>query len=371
MMGPTNPSVYLPTRQYADRLHRSFAPVLARSTQHFAWADAKFRLLSAAVKILVTGGAGYIGSVCVEDLLNRGHEVVVFDNLSEGHKNAVDQRATFMQLDLAEKSAVERAVAATAPDAVMHFAASALVGESMENPYKYFFNNVSAGLNLLNAMVENGVKRLVFSSSCATYGIPEKVPMDELAPQKPVNPYGESKLIFEKMLRWFDQIHGMVFAALRYFNAAGATAAFGEDHRVETHLIPCVLQVALGKREQAHVFGTDYPTPDGSCVRDYIHVSDLAQAHALALEIKTSDYFNLGIGDGASVLQVVEACKRVTGKDIPTLRQERRPGDPPYLIAAAEKARQALGWKPEFERIEDIVRTAWDWHRRHPNGYGD
>jgi len=323
------------------------------------------------VKILVTGGAGYIGSICVEDLLNRGHEVVVFDNLSEGHKSAVDQRATFMQLDLADRSAIDRAVGATGPDAVMHFAASALVGESMRNPYKYFFNNVSCGLNLLHAMVEHGVKRFVFSSSCATYGIPDKIPIDEAAPQKPVNPYGESKLIFEKMLRWFDEIHGIVFASLRYFNAAGATAAFGEDHRIETHLIPCVLKVALGKLENAQVFGTDYPTADGSCVRDYIHVTDLAQAHALALEIQTSDYFNLGIGDGVSVLQVIDACKRVTGRNIPVLVKGRRPGDPPHLIAAAKKARDILGWKPEFERIEDVVRTAWDWHLRYPDGYGD
>jgi UDP-glucose 4-epimerase len=257
------------------------------------------------------------------------------------------------------------------PEAVMHFAANALVGESMQNPYKYFYNNVSCGLNLLHAMVENGVKQFVFSSTCATYGIPETVPIDELAPQKPVNPYGESKLIFEKILRWFDEIHGVIFASLRYFNAAGATEAFGEDHRVETHLIPCVLQVPLGKREHAQVFGTDYPTPDGSCIRDYIHVADLAQAHALALEVKKSDFFNLGIGGGVSVLEVIDACKKVTGKDIPVVKQPRRPGDPPRLIASAGKAQEVLGWRPQFDRIEDVVRSAWSWHVRHPNGYGD
>jgi len=323
------------------------------------------------VKILVTGGAGYIGSVCVEDLLNRGHEVTVFDNLTEGHRKAVDQRAKFVQGDLADKTAVSSLIGAEQPAAVMHFAAKALVGESMQNPYKYFFNNVSCGLNLLDGMVEHGVKRFVFSSTCATYGIPEIVPIDEQAPQSPVNPYGESKLIFEKILRWYDQIHGVVFAALRYFNAAGATEAFGEDHRIETHLIPCVLQVPLGKREQAQVFGTDYPTPDGSCIRDYIHVADLAQAHALALEVKESGFFNLGIGGGVSVLEVIEACRKITGKHIPIVTQARRPGDPPRLIASAQKAREVLGWRPQYEQIEDIVSSAWSWHLRHPNGYND
>jgi UDP-glucose 4-epimerase len=323
------------------------------------------------VKILVTGGAGYIGSVCVEDLLNRGHNVTVFDNLTEGHKKAIDRRANFVQGDLADKPALSDLMRTAQPEAVMHFAANALVGESMQNPYKYFYNNVSCGLNLLHAMVEHGVKRFVFSSTCATYGIPETVPIDELVTQKPVNPYGESKLIFEKILRWFDEIHGVTFASLRYFNAAGATEAFGEDHRIETHLIPCVLQVPLGKREHAQIFGTDYPTPDGSCIRDYIHVTDLAQAHALALEVKKSDFFNLGIGGGVSVLEVIDACKKVTGKDIAVVKQSRRPGDPPRLIASAGKAQEVLGWRPKFDRIEDIVSSAWNWHVRHPAGYGD
>lgn len=323
------------------------------------------------MKILVTGGAGYIGSVCVEDLLNRGHDVTVFDNLTEGHRKAVDQRAKFVQGDLADKTGVSQVMGTEQPAAVMHFAAKALVGESMQNPSKYFFNNVSCGLNLLDAMVEHGVKRFVFSSTCATYGIPEAIPIDELAPQKPVNPYGESKLIFEKILGWYDQIHGLVFAALRYFNAAGATEAFGEDHRIETHLIPCVLQVPLGKREHAQIFGTDYPTPDGSCIRDYIHVTDLAQAHALALEVKESGFFNLGIGGGVSVLEVIEACRKVTGNDIPIVNQSRRAGDPPRLIASAQKAREVLGWRPHFEQITDIVSSAWNWHLRHPKGYND
>jgi UDP-glucose 4-epimerase len=323
------------------------------------------------VKIVVTGGAGYIGSVCVEDLLNRGHEVTVFDNLTEGHRKAVDERAKFVQGELADKTAVSSLIGAEQPAAVMHFAAKALVGESMQNPYKYFFNNVSCGLNLLDAMVEHGVKRFVFSSTCATYGIPEIVPIDEQAAQRPVNPYGESKLIFEKILRWYDQIHGVVFAALRYFNAAGATEAFGEDHRIETHLIPCVLQVPLGKREHAQVFGTDYPTPDGSCIRDYIHVTDLAQAHALALEVEESGFFNLGIGGGVSVLEVIEACRKITGKNIPIVTQARRPGDPPRLIASAQKAREVLGWRPKYDQIEDIVSSAWSWHLRHPTGYND
>jgi UDP-glucose 4-epimerase len=323
------------------------------------------------VKILVTGGAGYIGSVCVEDLLNRGHEVTVFDNLTEGHRKAVDQRAKFVQGDLADKTVVSSLIGAEKPAAVMHFAAKALVGESMQNPYKYFFNNVSCGLNLLDAMVEHGVKRFVFSSTCATYGIPKIVPIDEQAAQSPVNPYGESKLIFEKILRWYYQIHGVVFAALRYFNAAGATEAFGEDHRIETHLIPCVLQVPLGKREHAQVFGTDYPTPDGSCIRDYIHVTDLAQAHALALEVEESGFFNLGIGGGVSVVEVIEACRKITGKNIPIVTKARRPGDPPRLIASAQKAREVLGWRPKYDQIEDIVSSAWSWHLRHPTGYND
>jgi UDP-glucose 4-epimerase len=321
------------------------------------------------VKIFVTGGAGYIGSICAEELLRRGHEVTIFDTLTEGHRGAIDPRATFIQGDLSDPKSISLAIATSRPDAVMHFAANALVGESMENPYKYFHNNVCGGLNLLNGMVEHGVKRLVFSSTCATFGTPERIPIDESFLQNPVNPYGESKLMFEKILRWFDQIHGITFATLRYFNVAGATEKLGEHHRVETHLIPSVLRVALGQRTHAEIFGTDHPTPDGTCIRDYIHVLDLAAAHILALEISKSASFNLGTGGGTSVKEVIEACRRVTGHEIPAVAKPRRPGDPARLVASSEKAKRELGWKPQFQNIESIVESAWRWHKAHPHGY--
>jgi UDP-glucose 4-epimerase len=321
------------------------------------------------VKIFVTGGAGYIGSVCAEALLQRGDEVTIFDNLTEGHRMAMDSRATFIQGDLSDPKSISLAIATSRPDAVMHFAANAQVAESMENPYKYFHNNVCGGLNLLNAMVEHCVKRLVFSSTCATFGTPDRVPIDESVPQVPVNPYGESKLMFEKILRWFDQIHGIQFAALRYFNVAGATERLGEHHRVESHLIPSVLRVALGQRTHAEIFGTDHPTPDGTCIRDYIHVLDLAEAHILALEISKSDFFNLGTGGGTSVKEVIEACRRVTGHEIPAVAKPRRPGDPARLVASSEKAKRGLGWKPQFQNIDSIVESAWRWHKAHPHGY--
>ena len=240
------------------------------------------------MNIFVTGGAGYIGSICVEELLNAGHAVTVFDNLTEGHREAIDPRAVFSEGDLMDVPVLTSALAASKAEAVMHFAANALVGESMTNPVKYFRNNVTGGLHLLEAMVQTGVKKIVFSSTCATFGTPDRVPIDETLPQKPINPYGESKLMFEQMLRWFDEIHGITHVALRYFNAAGASQRFGEDHRIETHLIPNILKVALGQKESVSVFGTDYPTPDGTCIRDYIHILDLAQAHMLALTTKTS-----------------------------------------------------------------------------------
>lgn len=323
------------------------------------------------MKILVTGGAGYIGSICVEQLLDRGHSVAVFDNLTEGHRLAVDPRAEFIEGDLNEASVIARAVADVKPEAVMHFAANALVGESMTNPSKYFRNNVGGGLNLLDAMVAAGVKRLVFSSTCATFGPPERLPMDETLPQHPINPYGESKLIFEQILRWYDSLHGLKFVALRYFNAAGATEKFGEDHRIETHLIPTVLKVALGQRESVDIYGTDYQTPDGTCVRDYIHIVDLAQAHILALSAGQSAFYNLGTGGGNSVAEVIETCRRVTGRPIPEVRKERRPGDPPRLIAASGKIHQELGWKPQYQSIDTIIESAWAWHLRNPAGYGD
>ncbi len=323
------------------------------------------------MNVFVTGGAGYIGSVCVEELLNLGHVVTVFDNCSEGHRQAVDPRARFIAGDLCDPESIFSAVGSTGPEAIMHFAAKALVGESMENPYKYFHNNVYGALNLLHAAVEAGVKSFVFSSTCATYGIPERVPIDEETPQNPINPYGESKLMFEKILRWFDRIHGIKYVALRYFNAAGASEQFGEHHRIETHLIPRILAVALGHGTHAEIFGSDYPTPDGSCVRDYIHVQDLAQAHILALSAAESGYFNLGTGGGVSVCEVIEACRQVTGHKIPFVQKPRRPGDPPRLVAASAKAKKQLGWTPKFQDIHEIVKSAWAWHAKHPNGYTD
>ncbi len=323
------------------------------------------------MNILVTGGAGYIGSICVEQLLDAGHSVTVFDNLTEGHRAAVDPRAMLIVGDLAHRDAIDDAMRAVQPDAVMHFAANALVGESMTNPSKYFRNNVSAGINLLDAMTDAGVKRLVFSSTCATFGLPERVPIDETLPQSPINPYGESKLLFEKILRWYGEIHALKFVALRYFNAAGATEKFGEDHRIETHLIPNVLKVALGQKSHVEIFGTDYETPDGTCIRDYIHIIDLAQAHMLALETAESAFFNLGTGGGTSVREIIASCERVTGKTIPVVEKPRRPGDPARLIAASEKIARSLGWKPRFQAIDTIIESAWSWHVRNAGGYGD
>jgi UDP-glucose 4-epimerase len=322
-------------------------------------------------KILVTGGAGYIGSICVEELLNRGYEVAVFDNLSEGHAKAIDPRADFYQGDLGDRSVLRHAFEQAKPEAVMHFAANALVGESMTNPSKYFRNNVASGINLLDMAVEAGVKKFVFSSTCATFGIPDRMPLDETLPQRPINPYGESKLMFETVLRWYEKIHGLSFVALRYFNAAGASEKFGEDHRIETHLIPNVLKVALGQKDHVEIYGTDYETPDGTCIRDYIHILDLAQAHILALASPKSDFYNLGTGGGTSVREVIETCKQVTGRDIKAIEKPRRAGDPPRLIAASEKIRTALGWQPQYQNIRAIVESAWAWHVKNPNGYGD
>ena len=322
-------------------------------------------------KILVTGGAGYIGSICVEELINRGFEVSVFDNLTEGHAKAVDPRADFYQGDLADRSVLQHAFGEVKPDAVMHFAANALVGESMENPSKYFRNNVSSGINLLDMAVEFGVKKFVFSSTCATFGIPERMPIDESLPQRPINPYGESKLMFETILRWYREIHKLSFVALRYFNAAGASEKFGEDHRIETHLIPNILKVALGQSESVDIFGTDYPTPDGTCIRDYIHILDLAEAHILAVQSDKSDFYNLGTGGGTSVREVIETCKKITDRDIKAVEKPRRAGDPPRLIAASDKIRSELGWTPRFQNIVPIVESAWAWHVKHPSGYAD
>ncbi len=323
------------------------------------------------MKVFVTGGAGYIGSICVEELLNAGHAVVVLDNLSEGHRAAVDARAEFHEMDLAHRDDLVRLMKLVRPDAVMHFAANALVPESMTNPTKYFRNNVAFGLNLVEASVLAGVKRFVFSSTCAIFGVPDKVPITEDAPKAPINPYGESKLMFERILDWYDRLHGLKSVCLRYFNAAGCTAKFGEHHRQETHLIPNVLKVPLGQRPHVEVFGTDYPTPDGTCIRDYIHIVDLAQAHMLALEVDKSDVFNLGSGGGYSVLQVIEAARKVTGHPIPIKESPRRPGDPPKLVGDSTKIKKVLGWKPRYDSIEAILESAWQWHKTHPNGYGD
>ena len=323
------------------------------------------------MNLFVTGGAGYIGSAFVEEALNAGHCVTVFDNLTEGHRPAVDPRASFVEGCLSQRTSIDTALKNARAEAVIHFAAFALVGESMTNPGKYFSNNVGAGLNLLEATIAAGVRKFVFSSTCATYGIPETMPMTENLPQRPVNPYGESKLMFETMLKWFHQIHGLEFVAFRYFNAAGATTRFGEAHRIETHLIPNVLRVALGQAAHCSVFGTDYPTPDGTCIRDYIHVADLAQAHLLALPPGKQGFYNLGNGGGYSVREVIDTCRRVSGKTITLKEEPRRPGDPPRLIADASKAVNELGWRPKFPKLEDIVSTAWAWHVKHPKGYAD
>jgi UDP-glucose 4-epimerase len=323
------------------------------------------------VKIFVTGGAGYIGSVCVEELLDAGHEVTVYDNLTEGHRSAVDDRAAFILARADEGDNLAASLRQAAPDAVLHFAANAQVGESMTNPSKYFRNNVCRGLELLDAAVAAGVRKFVFSSTCATYGPPDRLPMTEDLPQRPINPYGESKLMFEKMLQWYHQIHGLEFVAFRYFNAAGAGQKFGEHHRVETHLIPNILQVALGRAAHCEIYGADYPTPDGTCIRDYIHIVDLAQAHMLALAPGRQGFYNLGNGDGYSVRQVIKMCEKVTGRAIATVEKPRRPGDPPKLVASAAKAIRELGWKPQYPGLEQIVADAWRWHRAHPDGYPD
>ena len=322
-----------------------------------------------AMKILVTGGAGYIGSICVEHLLDFGHNVTVLDNLSEGHRAAVDPRAEFHELDLASRADLFRLMEQLRPAAVMHFAANALVPESMVNPSKYFRNNVANGINLLEACVQGGVGKFIFSSTCAIVGAPKQIPITEDLPKDPINPYGESKLMFERILNWYEKQHGLTYVCLRYFNAAGCTKKFGEHHWQETHIIPNVLKVPLGQKPHVEVFGSDYPTPDGTCVRDYVHILDLAQAHRLALDVKKSDVFNLGSGDGYSVRQIIETARQVTGHLIPVIESPRRPGDPPKLVGDSTKIRKQLGWKPRFDTIEAIIESAWLWHKANPKGY--
>lgn len=323
------------------------------------------------MNVLITGGAGYIGSACVEFFLNAGHSVIVFDNLSEGHRLAVDPRATFIRGDCHDRRSLAETLHRYQIEAVVHFAASALVSESMRLPGKYFFNNTSGTQSVLDSCVVVGVRKLVLSSTCATYGVPETDRISESHPQRPVNPYGESKLLVERMLPWYQQAHGLEFVGLRYFNAAGATALRGEHHRIETHLIPNVIKVALGQSPSCEVFGEDYPTPDGTCVRDYIHVEDLAQAHLLALMSGKCGFFNLGNGSGHSIREVIRTCEQVSGCKIPALFKPRRAGDPPRLVAAADKAMQDLGWKPRLARLDQILASAWNWHRTHPHGYPD
>ncbi len=325
------------------------------------------------MRILVTGGAGYVGSHCLRHLLREGHEVVVYDSLYQGHAAAVPA-GLLVEGDLSDQAKLATLMKQRQIEAVMHFAALALVGESVQKPELYYKNNVLGSFHLLEAMRESGVRKIVFSSTTATYGTPEKMPIAETTPQQPINPYGFSKLVVERMLDDYAAAHGFGFAALRYFNAAGAAAdgSIGEDHTPESHLIPIVLQVALGQRPSISIFGDDYPTSDGTCVRDYVHVEDLATAHLAALErlqpgkaIKV----NLGSGRGYSVREVIEACRRITGHAIPAIAAPRRAGDPPELIADARLAREVLGWTPKYDTIESIVETAWRWHRSHPRGY--
>jgi len=323
------------------------------------------------MKLLVTGGAGYIGSVVANQLLERGHEVAVLDDLSRGHRAAVPSGARFLEVGLADAEATRDALA-EGFDGVLHFAALALVAESVEFPERYHRGNFVGTLNLLDAMREHGVKRLVFSSTCATYGEPEQVPMPETLPTDPVNSYGNSKLAVDRMIGDECRAHGLGATSLRYFNVAGASGEYGEDHYPETHLIPLVLQAAAGTREYVSVFGTDYPTEDGTAVRDYIHVEDLGRAHLLAMdaiEPGTHTIYNLGNGLGFSVRQVIEAARRVTGREIPVKEEPRRPGDPAQLVASSEKIRAELGWEPEKD-LETMIADAWAWRQARPGGYG-
>lgn len=327
--------------------------------------------------ILVLGGAGYIGSHAVDQLVNKGYEVVVVDSLFTGHKAAVHEKAKFYEGDIRDKEFLNNVFEQESIDGVMHFAAFSLVGESVEKPLMYFNNNVYGMQVLLEVMKDHDVKHIVFSSTAATYGEPEVVPISEDMPTNPKNPYGESKLMMEKMMKWCDNAYGMKYVALRYFNVAGAKAdaSIGEDHDPETHLVPIILQVALGQRDSLKIFGDDYATPDGTCIRDYVQVEDLIAAHILALEYlkagNPSDAFNLGSNDGYSVKEMLEAARAVTGKEIPAEVVPRRAGDPAQLVAASEKARNILGWKPAYTDIKDIIRTAWNWHVSHPHGYED
>jgi UDP-glucose 4-epimerase len=324
------------------------------------------------LNILVTGGAGYIGSVVVQELIRSGYRVIAYDNLSNGHAAAITSGAEFVQGDIADREKLGWTFDRFAIEAVMHFAASIEAGESMKVPEKYFRNNSANTLNLLELMLERGIKRLVFSSTAALYGNPERIPIREEDPLRPTNVYGESKLLVEQMLAWFHRIHGMRYASLRYFNAAGAAGALGEAHNPESHLIPLILQVASGKRGSISIFGTDYPTSDGTCIRDYIHVQDLASAHLLALEALASRdklIYNLGNGKGFSVREVIAMAREVTRHRIPVVEAPRREGDPAILVASSEKIQRELHWKPQYQDIKKIIASAWEWQQSHPEGY--
>lgn len=330
-------------------------------------------LLQKIMAILVTGGAGYIGSVAVEDLKNRGEKVVVLDNLVYGHREAVDEPIPFYEGEIGDKDLVTKIIKEHQIEAVMHFSAFAYVGESVEKPNIYYENNFVQTLHLLDALLENNVKKFIFSSTCATYGEPQYMPLDEKHPQCPTSPYGWSKFMVERALCDYDRAYGLKYVALRYFNACGASESCGEDHNPETHLIPLILFAAQGKRDSISVFGDDYPTPDGTAVRDYIHISDLSQAHLLALDYLrdggNSEFINLGNGSGYSVMEVIEAARKVTEKNIEVKIAPRRAGDPSHLVANAEKARTVLGWNPQFPKIEEIIQSAWNWHEANPKGY--
>ncbi len=326
------------------------------------------------MQVLVVGGAGYIGSVTVEELLAAGHQVVVLDSLVSGHASAVHPEAELVVADARDDEALSRVFASHRLEAVVHLAAYIQAGESVRHPGRYFANNLGSLICVLNAMVAYDVGMLVFSSSAAVYGLPDALPVTEDAPLHPVNPYGESKVVGERLLPWYQEAHGIRYISLRYFNAAGATARLGEDHRPESHLLPIALEVALGKREALPVYGAQHPTADGTCVRDYVHVADLARAHVLALDHLArggqGGAFNLGSGRGYSVLEVVETVRRVTGHHLPIQLLPPRPGDPPHLVASHDKARHELGWRPLHD-LEDIVASAWAWARAHPHGYPD
>ena len=327
------------------------------------------------MSVLVLGGAGYIGSHAVYQLIDQGTNVVVVDNLEMGHRNAVHPEAIFYEGDIRNADFLNEVFEKETIDEVLHFAANSLVGESMENPLKYFDNNVYGTQVLLQAMVKHDVKKIVFSSTAATYGEPEAVPITETMPTNPTSPYGETKLTMEKLMKWTALAHGLKFVSLRYFNVAGAreTAEIGEDHRPESHLVPLILQTALGQRSEITVFGDDYDTPDGTCIRDYIHVEDLINAHLLALDYLRkdgdSDVFNLGSSQGFSVNEMITAARAVTGKEIPVKTGPRRAGDPSILIASSDKAKQILGWTPVHTSVEKIIGDAWNWHSTHPAGY--